>query len=180
MLQTLPALFISSLRGLTLRCPGESACSSSASSRFRQNMFGFCPETKHCAGMRDREGINPERDRRKATAKSPKRGRKDDSFLKPLSWTYLPVPSGEPCWPRYFQSPLSECESRAVAIHFTQRKKDGFSDQTCRRRWGCCTRARRTLRWRIVGVLIVVVVPLHCKMCYQTLPTQLYGYDGAC
>lgn len=45
---------------------------------------------------------------------------------KTFRFTYLPSPSGEPCWPRYFQSPLSECESRAVAIHFTQRKKTVF------------------------------------------------------
>lgn len=51
-----------------------------------------------------------------------------------INAAYLLSPSGEPCWPRYFQSPLSEYETRAVTIHFTQRKKDDFSDQTCRRR----------------------------------------------
>lgn len=43
-----------------------------------------------------------------------------------ISATYLLSPSGEPCWPRYFQSPLSECETRAVTIHFTHGKKTIF------------------------------------------------------
>lgn len=47
-------------------------------------------------------------------------------LISPLSRPYLLLPSGEPCWPRYFQSPLSECQSRAAAMHFTQRKKTIF------------------------------------------------------
>ena len=35
---------------------------------------------------------------------------------------------------------------------FHSAEKDGFSDQTCRRRSGCCTRTGRTRHWRIVGV----------------------------
>lgn len=101
-------------------------------------MFGVCPETKRCAGMGDRESTNPKEDSRKlglVRGHDVEVGRGGGGgggerhlnfFFEPFGGAYLPSPSGEPCWPRYFQSPLSECESRAVAIHFTQRKKTVF------------------------------------------------------
>lgn len=69
MLQTLPALFISSLLGLMLTCPVNMCAVKSSNSWFQRNMFGVCPETKRCAGMGDRESINPKEGTPKARAR---------------------------------------------------------------------------------------------------------------
>lgn len=127
MLQTLPALFISSPRGLVFKVLGEREQGGISA----EHVWVLPGDKALRRGCETEKAEKPQGGQENGSGQGAEEEEEEGEKIRFIlvairGSTYLPLPSGEPCWPRYFQSPLSECESQAVAIHFTRRKKDGF------------------------------------------------------